>query len=119
MKLLLDDGDEHVGGDGAPDLCLHGVLAGAQESLDTQVLLDPFEEQLDLPATFVERGNRQGGQRRVVGQKDQRLARFGVFESDAPQVLFFESDKDDVCEVSYKDRGGKYQGQVGVTLPKA
>ena len=87
MKLLLDDGDEHVGGDGAPDLCLHGVLAGAQESLDTQVLLDPFEEQLDLPATFVERGNRQGGQRRVVGQKDQRLARFGVFESDAPQVL--------------------------------
>src|SRR5574343_722857 len=87
MKLLLDDSDEHVGGHGAPDLRLHGVLAGAQESLDTQVLLDPFEEQLDLPATFVERGNRQGGQRRVVGQKDQRLARFGVFESDAPQVL--------------------------------
>ena len=23
------------------------------------------------------------------------------------------------CEVSYKDRGGKYQGQQGVTLPKA
>jgi len=35
------------------------------------------------------------------------------------QVLFFECDKDDVCEVSYKDRGGKYQGQVGVTLPRA
>ena len=35
------------------------------------------------------------------------------------QVLFFESDKDDICEVSYKDRGGKYQGQVGVTLPRA
>ena len=33
------------------------------------------------------------------------------------QVLFFESDE--VCDVSYKDRGGKYQGQVGVTLPKA
>ena len=66
MKLLLDDGDEHVGGDGAPDLCLHGVLAGAQESLDTQVLLDPFEEQLDLPATFVERGNRQGGPKSSV-----------------------------------------------------
>ena len=32
------------------------------------------------------------------------------------QVLFFESDE--VCDVSYKDRGGKYQGQVGVTLPK-
>jgi dCTP deaminase len=33
------------------------------------------------------------------------------------QVLFFESDE--VCETSYRDRGGKYQGQQGVTLPKA
>lgn len=33
------------------------------------------------------------------------------------QVLFFESDE--VCEVSYKDRKGKYMGQTGVTLPKA
>ncbi len=32
------------------------------------------------------------------------------------QVIFIESD--DPCEVSYKDRGGKYQGQHGVTLPK-
>ena len=33
------------------------------------------------------------------------------------QMLFFESDE--VCETSYRDRGGKYQGQTGVTLPKA
>ena len=32
------------------------------------------------------------------------------------QVLFFESDE--VCQTSYKDRAGKYQGQIGVTLPK-
>ncbi len=32
------------------------------------------------------------------------------------QMLFFESDE--VCGTSYKDRGGKYQGQTGVTLPK-
>ena len=32
------------------------------------------------------------------------------------QMLFFESDQ--VCKTSYKDRGGKYQGQTGVTLPK-
>ena len=32
------------------------------------------------------------------------------------QVLFFESD--DVCHTSYSDRSGKYQHQVGVTLPK-
>jgi len=33
------------------------------------------------------------------------------------QFLFFESDEE--CDVSYKDRNGKYQGQKGVTLPKA
>ena len=32
------------------------------------------------------------------------------------QVLFFESDE--ACETSYKDKKGKYQSQVGITLPK-
>ena len=32
------------------------------------------------------------------------------------QMIFFESDTN--CEISYKDRKGKYQGQKGVTLPK-
>jgi dCTP deaminase len=32
------------------------------------------------------------------------------------QVIFIESDEE--CATSYKDRGGKYQGQEGVTLPK-
>lgn len=33
------------------------------------------------------------------------------------QVIFLSAEE--VCEVSYADRGGKYQGQTGVTLPKA
>jgi dCTP deaminase len=32
------------------------------------------------------------------------------------QVIFLESDE--ACETSYRDRGGKYQGQAGVTLPR-
>ncbi len=32
------------------------------------------------------------------------------------QVVFFEADEE--CEVSYKDRAGKYMRQMGVTLPK-
>jgi dCTP deaminase len=32
------------------------------------------------------------------------------------QMLFIGGDE--VCETSYADRGGKYQGQRGVTLPK-
>ncbi len=33
------------------------------------------------------------------------------------QMIFFEADE--ACETSYADRAGKYQGQKGVTLPKA
>jgi dCTP deaminase len=32
------------------------------------------------------------------------------------QMLFFESDEE--CITSYKDRGGKYQGQSGVVVPR-
>ena len=32
------------------------------------------------------------------------------------QVLFFQSDEE--CEVSYKDKKGKYQAQTGLTLPR-
>ena len=33
------------------------------------------------------------------------------------QMLFYQSDEQ--CDVTYKDRGGKYMGQIGVTPPKA
>lgn len=32
------------------------------------------------------------------------------------QVLFFEGDTN--CEVTYRDKSGKYQGQTGITLPR-
>ncbi len=32
------------------------------------------------------------------------------------QVIFFQAD--DVCRTSYADRKGKYQKQIGITLPK-
>jgi dCTP deaminase len=42
-------------------------------------------------------------------------AKIYAFEGIA-QVVFFQTD--DVCEVSYKDKGGKYQNQTGITLPR-
>ena len=86
MKLLFNDGNQHIRGDGAPDLRLH-VLAVADETLDAQMLLDPLEEQLDLPTALVQRGNGQCGQGGIVGEEHQRLAGFRVFEPDASQLL--------------------------------
>ena len=44
----------------------------------------------------------------------RRLPRW--FHEGIAQVLFFQSDEP--CEVSYRDKQGKYQAQRGVTLPK-
>ena len=86
MQLLFDNGDQHVGGDGAPNLRLHRVLTGAKKLLDAQMLLDPLEEQFDLPTVLVKLGNHLGWQRRVVGQKNQRLA-CGILEANPAQML--------------------------------
>jgi len=87
LQLLFDNGYQHISGDGAPDLRFHRILAGADETLDAQMLLDPLEEQLDLPTALVQRGNGQCGQGGVVGQEHQRLARLRIFETDAAQLL--------------------------------
>ena len=42
-------------------------------------------------------------------------AKIYSFEGIA-QLIFIESDE--ICRVSYADRKGKYQGQVGINLPK-
>lgn len=87
MQFLLGDGDQGICGHGTPDLRLDGVLAGAQEPLDPQVLLDSLEEQLHHPPLLVEGTDRQGWQGHVVGQKDQRLARLRVPKAHAAQWL--------------------------------
>jgi hypothetical protein len=53
--LEEQDGDQR-----RPDLDLEGIGAGPHEGLDLQVLFQGLEEQLDLPALLVERGDRRG-----------------------------------------------------------
>jgi hypothetical protein len=47
-ESFADDGDQDVDVDGDPDLGLDCVFAGAEEALDAQMLLDPFEKQGDI-----------------------------------------------------------------------
>lgn len=87
VEALFDDGHQHVHRHRIPDLGAHGILGGAVEGLDAQVLFDPFEEQFDLPATAVQFGNGQGRQGEVVGQQHQGVAALGVAILDATQFL--------------------------------
>jgi hypothetical protein len=86
VKLLLDDGSEHISGRHTPDFRLHRVLARAHKPLDAQVLLDPLEEQLKLLAILVQGGNGQRRQACVVAQEYQCLTGSKIFETDTAQV---------------------------------
>jgi hypothetical protein len=77
MQTFFQNGDEQVNGDGAPDLGAHGVRAGAIKGFDAQMLLEPFEEQFDLPAAMIELDDGQSRQGEVVGQEDQQFHRAG------------------------------------------
>lgn len=66
VQFLFDDGHEHINRDRDPPLSPQGVLGGAVESLDAQVLFDPFEEQLYLPTAAIHLGNRQWWQMEIL-----------------------------------------------------
>ena len=85
MQTFFQNGDEQVNGDGTPNLGAHRVGRRAVKGLDAQMLLDPFEEQFDLPASAIELGDGQSWHGEVVGQEDQHLAGFGIAITDAPQ----------------------------------
>ena len=89
---LFDDGHEDVDAHSDPDLGLDSVLGGAVEGLDAKVLLDPFEEQFDLPAGLVQFCDGERRQEEVVGEEDEAFARLCVAVDDAAQgigIVFF------------------------------
>ena len=51
------------------------------------MLLDPLEEQLDLPSALVEGADGRGRQTELIGEEHQGFSRLGIAQPDAPQVL--------------------------------
>ena len=49
LEVVLDDGNEAVGDDGHVYLYADCIFGFSPETLDLEVLLDPFEEQFHLP----------------------------------------------------------------------
>ena len=84
---LIETGYHEVNAGRDPDLGSHSVLAGSVKGFDAKVLLDPFEEEFDLPATLVYSGDGQGWQVEVVGQEDQPLTAYRIDIADTTQTL--------------------------------
>src|SRR3989304_1863613 len=87
IQTLPDDGYQDVDRDGDPHLRLHSVLRGSEERLDPKMLLDPPEEELDLPALLVKQGDAFRGKGKIVGEEDQVLPGFRVDIPDATQFV--------------------------------
>jgi hypothetical protein len=84
MQTFLDDSDEDVSSDRDPYLRLDGILAGTQKGFDTQMLLDPFEEQFGLPALLVKCCDHLWLEREIVGQQGEAFPGL-VPDHDTPQ----------------------------------
>lgn len=98
-QSFFDDCREDVNRDGNPNLCLHGVFGGPVECLDPEVLFDPSEEELDLPAELIKQRDRQSGKGKVVRQERQIAAVVPVVKPDATEafgkrLLCIESGQD-------------------------
>ncbi len=87
LEAFFDEGHEHVGGDGDPDLGFHGVLRSTEEPFDAQMLLDPFEEDLHLPALLIKRADGGGREIELIGKEQQGLTRLGILEANPAQMI--------------------------------
>lgn len=81
----LEIGEQQMDADSDPDLGHDGIFGCPEKALDLQVLLDPFEKQLDLPAGLVDLCDGAGRKMEVVGQKVIPGTGFGILEADAAQ----------------------------------
>jgi len=87
LQPLPNDGDQHVDRHRDPDLRLHRVFGGSVELLDTEMLLDPFEEKLHLPAALIQIADHQSRPRCQVGQENEGLSGPGILEAHTPEML--------------------------------
>ena len=63
-----DDAQQQVSNQGCEDLQADGVFGSAEEDADFQMLLDPSEQQLDLPTLSIKSGDFGGGVFEIVGE---------------------------------------------------
>jgi hypothetical protein len=68
-----------------PDLCQHRIFGDAYKGLDLEIFLDAFEEQIDLPAGFVDIGDLPRRQAEVVRQKHILLTIIRIPVANTPQ----------------------------------
>ena len=90
LEVVLDDGNEAVCDDGYMYLYADCIFTLSPETLDLEVLLDPFEKQLHLPPIFIEQGDVLCAEVevvRIVDEASMKLWRIIDNSSDSTGIL--------------------------------
>jgi hypothetical protein len=69
--LLVEDGHHEINGYCDPDLRPHGIGAGCEVMLDTQMPLDAFKKEFDLPSLLIKTDNGDGRYLQIVVEEGQ------------------------------------------------
>ena len=81
---FFDNRYKDVNGDGNPDLSFHGIVGCPIKRLDPEMLLDPFEKQLHLPAAAIQVSDGYCRKDKVVGQKHECFVVLGIEVANTP-----------------------------------
>ena len=118
FKIMLNDSDETVCDDGNMNLDTHGIVTLSPERFDPEVLLNPFEKQLNLPPVFIKESDVLGSKIEVVRVVSERAVKVWSIVDDTPDfawilflVLLFREDNglvtqnvvrsvEDVCTIN-------------------
>lgn len=82
-RSVFDERDKNKQDHGDADLSHDRIHGGTEKRFDPQVLFDPFEEQLHLPATLVQPRDGAGRPGEMVGKE---YIHFSVFWVDIPNA---------------------------------
>ena len=88
LEIVLNDSDETVCDDGNMDLDTYSIVTLSPERLDLKVLLNPLEEQLDLPPIFIKERDVFGSQTEVVRVVSERALQVWGIVDDTPDVAW-------------------------------
>ena len=100
MEFFLHNGDQHINRQCNPDLGQDRMFGGTVEGFDSQMLLEPAEEEFYLPAAVIQFGYGDCRYGEIVGKKGKSLSRLRIDELDQAQFvrivpMCVEIDKDD------------------------
>lgn len=82
-RSVFDEGDKNKQDHGDADLSHDRIHGGTEKRFDLQVLFDPFEEQLHLPATLVQASDGAGRPHEMVGKEYIHLS---ILRVDIPNT---------------------------------